>query len=231
MSEIIPSILPKDYEDLKNNILLVRGLVPLAQIDLCDGHFVKNSTWPFTEGSINEYHFKRILAEEEGLPFWEDIDFELDLLVSDAVSNFDIYSKLGARGIIFHLEAVGDIEEFKNFLEGIDPYVKDSVEFGIALNPSTSLEKIFPLISFVNFVQFMGNDEIGFHGRELDEKVHEKIKSLKEKYPDVKVAVDIGVNEDTAPALISAGADQLIIGSAILRAAAIIGNIEEIKKL
>lgn len=48
MTEIIPAILPKNYEDLKNKIALVRGIVPLAQIDICDGKFVPNFSWPFS---------------------------------------------------------------------------------------------------------------------------------------------------------------------------------------
>lgn len=235
MHQIIPSILPKSYEDLKNKIALVRGFVPVVQIDLCDGHFVPSSTWPFTEGAINEYHFKRILLEEEGLPFWEDMNFELDLLVSDAVENFDIYSKLGASAMIFHVEAVigeeKSVEDFKDFLEGIDPYVRDSLDIGIALNPSTDTEKIFPLMPFVNFVQFMGSDEIGHSGVELDEKVFEKIKSFREKYPDIKTEVDIGVNEYTAPKLLELGIEKLVIGSAIYNAVDIVGKIEEFKNL
>ena len=88
MIEIIPAILPKDYEDLKNKIALVRGVAPLVQIDICDGVFVPSKTWPFSTGGADDFNFHRILNEEEGMPFWEDIDFELDLLVADAVEEF-----------------------------------------------------------------------------------------------------------------------------------------------
>ncbi|KKP76359.1 MAG: hypothetical protein UR72_C0002G0005 [Parcubacteria group bacterium GW2011_GWC1_35_21] len=125
MIEIIPAILPKNYEDLKNKIALVRGIVPVVQIDICDGIFVPSKTWPFSTGGAEDYNFHRILNEEEGMPFWEDIDFEFDLMVVDAVKNFDLYTKLGAKNIIFHLEAVGDLKEFKNFLEGIDMYIRE----------------------------------------------------------------------------------------------------------
>lgn len=105
MIEIIPAILPKNYEDMKNKIALVRGVVPFVQIDICDGSFVQNKTWPFSTGGASDYNFQNILNEREGMPFWEDIDFELDLMVSDAVENFDIYTKLGPKRIIFHIEA------------------------------------------------------------------------------------------------------------------------------
>ncbi|MFA6585587.1 MAG: hypothetical protein WCS86_00270 [Candidatus Paceibacterota bacterium] len=239
MIEIIPVILPKNYEDLKNKIALVRGIVPIVQVDICDGIFVSSVTWPFLSagGKFNaekadlDEHFNKILNEEEGMPFWEDIDFELDLLVKDAVENFDIYTKLGPKRIIFHIEAVGDLEDFRYFLEGIDMYTRDSIEIGIAINPSTPIEQAFSLISCVDFVQFMGNDKIGYQGVTLDEKIYKKIKDFREKYFDIPIAVDIGVNKKTAPLLIKAGVTKLIMGSAIFNTDDVVGTIEEFKNL
>lgn len=230
MHEVIPAILPQNYEDLKDKIALVRSVVSLVQIDICDGVFVKSITWPFVSGDFDE-HFKRILNEEEGMPFWEDLDFELDLMVSDAVENFDIYTKLGPKRIIFHIEAVGNIDSFKDFLEGIDVYVRDSLEIGVAINPSTPLSQIYPLISCIDFIQCMGNDRIGYHGVELDEKIYERIKILREKYSDMPIAVDIGVNEKTAPMLVEAGVTKLVAGSAIFESNDIIDTIEKFRNL
>ncbi|MEX2029002.1 MAG: hypothetical protein WD963_00780 [Candidatus Paceibacterota bacterium] len=230
MIEVIPAILPKNYEDLKNNIALVRGIAKTVQVDLCDGIFVPPQTWPFLASGLDE-HFSRILNEQEGMPFWEDIDFELDLMVSDALENFDIYTKLGPKRIIFHVEAVGDFENFKNFLEGIDIYIRDAIEIGIALKPSMPTENIFPLIQYIDFVQFMGNDKIGYHGVELDEKVYEKIKTLRKKFSDLPIGVDIGVNAETAPLLVEAGATKLVAGSAIFDSNDIISTIEEFQRL
>lgn len=231
MIEIVPAILPKDYEEMKNKIALVRGIVPLVQIDLCDGIFVPSRTWPFLTGGMGDFNFQRILNEEEGMPFWEDIDFELDLMVSDAVPNFDIYSKLGPKRIIFHLEAVGDLEEFKNFLEGLDIYIRDSIEIGVAINSTTSVEKLFPLINHLDFVQCMGIARIGFQGQEFDPKVLENIRILKKKDPNLTVSVDGAVGFETAPKLIEAGADRLTVGSVIFRSEDIRGTIEELQNL
>lgn len=229
MTEIIPAVLPKDYEDLKNKISLVRGIAPLVQVDICDGVFVKSITWPFVSGGLDE-HFNRILNEEEGMPFWEDIDFELDLMVNDSVQNFDVYTKIGAKRIVFHLEAVGDIQNFRDFLEGIDPYMKDNLEIGVAINTTTPIEEIFPIIPIIDYVQIMGIEHVGFQGQDFDEKCLEHIKSLKEKYPDVTVSVDGAVSFDTAPSLIEAGAERLVVGSAIFNTDDIIGTIEEFRK-
>lgn len=230
MSEIIPAILPKNYEDLKNKISLVKGWVPIVQIDICDGIFVSSRTWPY-ESTSTDAHFTAILNEQEGLPFWEDIDFELDLMVADAVENFDIYNKLGAKKLIFHIEAVGDLQDFQDFLEGVDPYMREVTEIGVAINPSTPLEKIFPLVSHIDFIQCMGNDQIGFHGVELDEKVYDRIKILREKYFDLPIATDIGVDKNTAPLLVKAGTTKLVIGSAIFNTDDIIDAIEQFRQL
>jgi ribulose-phosphate 3-epimerase len=234
MIEIIPAILPKNYEDLKNKIALVRGIVPIVQIDICDGLFVSSKTWPFesSQGRLDlDEHFNKILQEREGMPFWEDIDFELDLMVGDVIENFDIYTKLGAKKIIFHVEAVGDLKEFKDFIEGIDVYIRETIEIGLALNIKTPLEQIFPLVNSIDFVQCMGNDNIGYQGVLLDEKIYERIRTLREKYSDLPIAVDIGVNEMTAPLLIKAGATKLVIGSAIFNTEDIIETIEKFKNL
>lgn len=217
MIEVIPAILSQNYEDLKNKVALVRGVVPIVQIDMCDGIFVNNKTWPFATGGANDLHFQRILNEEEGMPFWEDIDFELDLMVSDAVENFDIYTKLSPKRIVFHIEAVGDLNEFKNFIEGMDVYIRDAIQIGLAVDIKTPVEQIFSLVNHVDFVQTMGIDKEGFQGQPFDEKVLDKIKILKEKFSDLIISVDGGVNFETAPALTSAGASRLVAGSLILK--------------
>jgi ribulose-phosphate 3-epimerase len=217
----------------------VRGVVSIVHIDICDGVTVINLTWPFLsrvdsdnimETDLDE-HFHRILNEQEGMPFWEDIDFELDLMVADAVDNFDIYSKLSPKRIIFHLEAVGNLDEFKNFLEGMDVYVRDAIQIGIAINTTTPIEQVFPLVDHADFVQCMGIEKIGFQGQEFDARVLGQIKSLKEKFPNIIISVDGGVNFETAPKLIEAGADRLVAGSLILKSQDIRETISELENL
>lgn len=231
MTEIIPAILPKNYEDLKNKVALVRGYAAVAQIDICDGEFVKSLTWPFISRGEFDEHFNFILNEREGLPFWEDIDFELDLMVANAVRDFDIYTKLGARRIVFHLEAIGEINNFKEFIEGIDVYVRDTIELGVAISPTTDVKEIFPLLYCIDFVQVMGIKHAGFQGEDFDPKCIEQIKIIKEKFRDIPISVDGSVNRDTAPLLIDAGATRLVIGSAIFNSDDIIGMIESFENL
>lgn len=232
MIEIIASVLPfTTYEELKNKIGALRGIVRTVQIDLCDGIFVPPKTWPFISGGFQDYDFQKIMNEEQGLPFWDEFDFEIDLMVADAMENFDIYMKLGAKRMIFHMEATENLEDFRNFLEGIDLYIRDNVQIGIAFKPSQPLENVFPLISSVDFVQCMGNDKIGFGGVSLDEKVYDRVLLLRKKYPDLPIEVDIGVNEQTAPLLVEAGATKLITGSVLFNSYDKIGLVERFQSL
>ena len=232
MIEVIASVLPfKTYEELKNKIGSLLGTVSPIQIDFCDGIFVPSQTWPFTSGGFDDYDFQKIIHEEQGLPFWDEFDFEFDLMIEAAVENFDMYMKLGPKRIIFHLEAMESMEDFRNFLEGIDSYIRDIIQIGIAFKPGMPLEKVFPLVHLVDFVQCMGNDKIGFGGVALDEKVYGRIEQIREKYPDMPIEVDIGVNEQTAPLLVDAGATKLIIGSVLFNSVDKIGLVERFRNL
>lgn len=231
MTEIIPAILPKNYEDMKDKIALVRGYVPMVQIDICDGIFTPSQTWPYSTGGNDDYNFQKIIQEHEGMPFWEDIDFELDLMVVDAVTNFAVYTKLGPKRIIFHLEAVGNLEEFQYFIEGMDIFVRDSIELGVAINLTTPIDKIYPLVNNVDFVQVMGIEKIGFQGEDFSPKALEYIKNLKEKFADLIISVDGGVNLKNASDIVSAGASRLTVGSALFNTTDIIDTIEQFKQI
>ncbi|MCC6323543.1 hypothetical protein IT400_01995, partial [Candidatus Nomurabacteria bacterium] len=185
----------------------------------------------FTTQGFDDFEFQKIIREEEGLPYWEEFDFEFDLMVKNAVENFDLYMKLGPKRIIFHLESMDSLEDFKDFLEGMDTYVRDMVEIGIAFKPSMSLETVYTFINLVDFVQCMGNDRIGFGGVQLDEKVYDRIKMLREKYPDLPIEIDIGVNEETAPLLVQSGATRMITGSLLFNSEDKIGLLNRLRSL
>ena len=61
----------------------------------------------------------------------------------------------------------------------------------------------------------MGNDKIGYHGVELDKKVLQSIKDLRNRHRKLIISIDIGVNFDTSPLLVEAGVSKLVSGSAI----------------
>jgi len=181
-------------------------------------------------GQRDEVSVARILDEEEGMPFWEDIDFEFDLMVLNAHKKFDFFARLGAKSIVFHLEAE-DEKDFKEFLESLDPYFKDNVKIGLCIDTTTDIQKLEPFINHVDFIQCMGIARDGFQGEPFDERVLNQIKDLRLKYPELEISIDGAVNENTAPALIEAGATRLVIGSAILHSFDIRETVKEFEGL
>lgn len=214
MIEIIPAILAKNYKDLQEKIIKFVDYTDTVQLDICDGFFVSSRSWPFdSQSSFSSSPLEKIINEEEGLPYWEKLDFEFDLMVANASQKFDFFVRLGAKRIIFHLEAEIDKDKFFEFLEGIDAYTRENVQIGLAVNVDTSINELDKFINLFDFIQFMGIKNIGYQGQDFDNRVIKQINDFKLKYPDVTISVDGGVNDLSAPSLIQAGAKRLVVGS------------------
>ena len=231
MKDIVPAILEKNFTEIKNKLTVLRERAKCVQIDFCDGVFVESQTWPFASGGFDDADFQNIMEEKEGMPFWEDFDFEFDLMVMDAVENFDSYMKLGPKRMIFHLSAQKSLEDFEQFLEGLDMYVRDTVEIGLAFKPSEDLDVVSKLSHKVDFLHVMGSDHIGIQGQEFSEKALRNIKFLKETLPGVVMSVDIGINLQNAEDILDAGADRLAVGSSIWKSGDPIGALENFQSL
>ncbi len=214
MTEVIPAILAKTFDELTNTVGSIVGIARMVQVDICDGKFVSNKSWPMYEK--DQYSVEAILSEDEGMPYWEKINFEFDLMVENAHKKFDLFIGLGAQRVVFHIEAE-EPAEFKDFLEGLDMYTRENTQIGVAINTTTPISALAPIISGVDFVQCMGIEHIGHQGEPFDPRVLDQIKSLRMMYPELIISVDGSVNEQTAPLLVSAGANRLVIGSALLR--------------
>lgn len=215
MPEIIPAIMPETPDELSLALSLVKGLVSYAQIDVMDGIFVDNKSWPYSAWQ----EFQTLLKEEGELPYWQDINYEFDLMVKDPAQILDGLISLGATRIIFHIESV-DEDRLRTIIEKAK---ESDIEVGLALNNDTSLEKLSPFIDTINFAQLMGIARIGFQGERFDERVIGRIKKLREMYPSLIISVDGGVNFETAPKLVLAGANRLVSGSAIFES----GDVDE----
>jgi ribulose-phosphate 3-epimerase len=220
--EIIPAILPSDFNELVEKISRVKGLTKSVQVDICDGRFVPNMTWPYEH---NDGIFAKIISQEEGLPAWENIDYEFDLMV-DFKDPQDIEKWLlaGAARIILHAESEGDISKILENLNG-------RAEAGLALNLDTPISTIKSYEEAIRFVQLMGIERIGFQGQSFDLRVIEKIKEVKATYPQLPISIDGGVSLDNAEELIEAGASRLVVGSAIFGSENVVDTIREFQSL
>ena len=224
MAEIIPAILPKDLDDLRDKMAQVSGLAPIVQIDVCDGKFVPSKSWPYVKGGMDE--FARIIAEDEGFPFWDSLDIEIDLMVRHPEEVIESWIRAGAKRLVIHIESTPKTLEIIEKLRDEYGTAKDEafgLEIGVALDIKTPNEEVYEILdlvdeegdSIIDFVQFMGIDKVGFQGQEFDDQVLEKISDMRNLYPNTAISVDGGVNFDNAADLISAGATRLISGSAV----------------
>jgi ribulose-phosphate 3-epimerase len=220
-TEIIPAILPKDFAELEDKIGMVKDFVKMVQIDACDGQFTPSASWPYRK---EDDTFEKIIHEEEGLPGWQALNFEIDLMANKPEDLVDDWVIAGATRIVIHAEAKGDVA-------GAIAKLADRAEIGLALNIDTPLDAIEPHRNAIQFIQLMGIDHIGFQGQGFDEKVLGKVKEAHIKYPALPISVDGGVSLETAQQLIDAGADRLIVGSAIFQSDNFIEAIQNFKRL
>lgn len=232
--EIIPAVMPKSFDDLEEHLNQVQGLVNLVQIDVMDGVFTPGITWPYKESAE---HFESILQESEGLPHWQDFDFEIDLMVSNPEKEWHKWVSAGARRIIIHQESTKDLAallaDIRSEFPKQDTESVFNVEIGVAQNIDTPTESLFPYLEDIDFVQFMGIAEIGKQGNPFSEKVFQKIETLKAHAPSTIISVDGGVSLETVKGIIIAGVDRLVIGSAIFSTeeAEVAENVETFKQV
>ena len=227
--------MPDSYYDLLEKAGRVRGIVPLAQIDIMDGVFVKSKSWPYsTGGTKKDEHFVALANQDEGMPYWEELDYEIDLMIAEPEKHIDEWIPLGASRLIFHIEAInnhGACWGNAIFAEGArDIGGEKVIQVGLAINPDTPFSAIESHIAKIDFVQCMGITKIGYQRQPFDERVLLHINQLRTKYPDLAISVDGGVNRETAPLLKAAGANRLVAGSAIFGADDVALAIRELKK-
>ena len=197
MIKIAPSLLSADFIRLEEEINNIQKAgADILHLDVMDGHFVPNLTF--------------------GLPIIKQIKdiAKIPVDVHLMVSNPDVYletlGKWKIDYVSFHQEAEAHIHRQLKVLQ------KHGVKAGIALNPATPIETIFPIIADLDFVLIMSVNP-GFGGQSFIPLVYDKIEKLRKLAdqinPDLEIEVDGGVNNINAAKLISKGTDILVAGS------------------
>ncbi len=208
MIKVVPAVIPFNKSQLEEEISTVSAFADTVQVDISDGVFTRTKTWPYN-GQDKEY-FEKLKSEEVGWPKWEDVDVELHLMVEKPEEVLLDWVHTGISAVVCHIETISDFRKIKEICD------KNEVSIGVAIKPGTDVERLEEVAGIANFIQVMGSNALGNHGVELDESAIEKIKILREKYPEKIIAIDIGVNMETKDILVEAGANKLISGSAIL---------------
>ena len=213
MVEIVPAIIAKDFQELQQKLKLVEPYVSTVQLDVMDGRFVPERTWNKPED------LKKIKT---------NLNLEAHLMISEPEKEIEKWIISGVKRILVHFEATKQLEEI------VKKVKKDGLEIGVVLKLETPV-KILDKLQFrseaIDVIQLMAISKIGYHGHPFDGRVIPKIKSLRRKYPDVKIVVDGGINFQTAKKVAQVGTNILVVGSAIFKSQDIGRAIKELKQM
>ena len=205
-SIILPSFPAASWSELETLLQALHGVATSFQIDLVDGQFVPHTSWPFTESDP--------VTALSALEPWSQVYLlEIDCMVKEPLQYLDAIVATGARRVIVHYTSTDDLEPI------FAHHNLHDYRLGIALINDTPLSVLDSIIDEIDYVQLMGIAAIGQQGQPFDDRTIERVRSLRQKYPELEIAVDGGVNRDTIPRLLAAGVDRFAPGSAITKAA------------
>ena len=205
-TKIVPAVMPRNWRGLEGAVRDVVGAVALVQVDIMDGVFVGSRTWPYPKKSDWMQ-----LAEKEGLPFWEEVDYELDLMIAAPEETLVEWGALGPAQLVIHYESVRNWEALRSVMAPFREYI----QFGLSFDDETPWGEVAKQMDGFSYVQCMGIDEIGAQGNAFSERVLSNIAAVQETHPGILITVDGSVNRETIQSLDMAGAGRFVAGSAI----------------
>ena len=198
---IIPALLPESADELRKDVQSLR-LAHEVQVDLVDGDFVPFSAWPYDP----------LGDPDEVTDILSGHSVEVDLMVRDQVAAAERWAKWGAQLIIFHSAGI-TYDAVEQFAERYT-----SVSIGLALTNDESLDILNQYYPILDQIQLMGIATIGAQGTPFDERVLDRIKAVRNQFPELQISIDGSMNQQTIPLARDAGADRFVVGSALLRA-------------
>lgn len=193
---IAPSLLKCDFGNLQREVSLLEPCgETLFHWDAMDGHFVPNLSYG-------------AMVVERVRPLTRRL-FDAHLMLSDPAKYIDGFLKAGCQCITFHIEAVPEPTALLRKLKEAD------VVAGLALNPGTPVDRLFPFLGEVDQVLVM-SVEPGFGGQKFIPAALDKLRGLRQRMPaEAVLSVDGGIDRNTIGLAAAAGAQVFVAGSAV----------------
>ncbi len=202
MIGLVPSILSADFTRLGEQVREAEAAgAQRIQIDVMDGHFVPN----ITMGPLVVSAVRRCTK----------LPLEAHLMISNPQEYIETFAQAGADVIIVHYEVSPHLHR------NIQKIKAAGKQAGVALNPSTPVFMLQDMISLIDLVLIMTINP-GFGGQELIPETLSKITQTRQLVTQRGLSCDIevdgGINEETIPLVVRAGANLLVAGSAVYNA-------------
>lgn len=212
---VAPSILSADFAELGDEVRAITAAgADYIHIDIMDGHFVPNLTvGPAVVAALRRH---------------SDKPFDVHLMLSPADPFIDGFIDAGADIVTIHPESGPHLHR------SIQHIKSRGLRAGVALNPGTPAEAVDYVLDAVDLVLVMSVNP-GFGGQGFIVAMLDKISALRAKIDatgrHIDLQVDGGVNTETAPLAVAAGADVLVAGTAVFsgKAGSYADNIARLK--
>jgi ribulose-phosphate 3-epimerase len=199
---IAPSLLAADFGRLREEVGAIEAAgADWLHLDIMDGHFVPNISFGPTVLAALRKHSK--------------LPFDVHLMIAPVDRYLDAFIDAGADHISLHPQAGPHLHRSLQHIRGAGK------KAGVVLNPATPIEAIIWALDMIDIVLVMSVNP-GFGGQDFLPSQLPKIAQLRRMIDaadhPIALAVDGGVTEATAPAILAAGADTLIAGTSVFRA-------------